>query len=97
MWLALTDGQITWNATHVLDGHGAWALRSDDFKRKTTRTLIRASNTRTERWFPNLDDRRRLVCGAVACGSDPQVPAAHFHAYLAVLADNMPAAGAGHL
>jgi hypothetical protein len=87
IWPALTDDQITWNAVHMVNGEETWSLRSYDIRAKATRTLIQASSTKTEYWFPDVDDRGRLVYSTVEYGPDKQATPG-YHVYLANLSDS---------
>ncbi len=85
---AFTDEQVTWNTVHSVKGQVFWSLRSYTFSTKTTRTLVEAPETATEFWFPNADDRGRLVYATVEYGPDRQTKTAAYHVYIANLTDN---------
>jgi hypothetical protein len=85
---ALTDGQLTWQAVHLVHGQEMWSLRSHDFLTGITRTLVEAPERQTEYWFPNADDRGRLVYSTMEYGPDHSAETAAYHVYVANLSDD---------
>ncbi len=86
--VALTDSQMSWSAIHVVNGVEIWSLRSHSFATGTTRTLVEAPRTQTEYWFPDADDKGRLVYSTVEYQKYPDLYTAKYHVYMVNLADD---------
>ena len=88
VWLALTNERLFWNAVHESSSGPRYYLRSYEFETGLTRNLVEADAERTEFWFPNADDRGRLVYATVEYSNgNASTAGASFHVYYAEIGD----------